>query len=65
MDEIEGDLAKVTNQYERTTIKYNKLSDSLINIKAGKQHLLDLTSFYKRDGESTGNTLEDDLKNLN
>jgi hypothetical protein len=37
----------------------------MINITAGVQHLKELTSFYKREGELTSGTMEDDLKNLN
>ena len=64
LDEIEDELAKVTNQFERTNIKYGKLSSSMINIKAGIQHLKELTAFYKGGEESSG-TLEGDLKMLN
>lgn len=48
LDEIEADAASLTNEYERASIKHAKLSGSLINIKAGIQHLKELTSFYKK-----------------
>lgn len=35
LDEIEQDLARATNQFERTNLKYTKLSTSMINITAG------------------------------
>ena len=38
----------------------------MINIKAGIQHLKELTSFYKKEGENDiNNCLKDDLKILN
>ena len=63
LDEIESELAAVTNQFERTNLKYGKLSGSMINIRAGVQHLRELTAFYKV-GEESGGSLEGDLKVL-
>jgi len=40
---------------ERTTLKSKKLSTSFINIKAGIQHLKNLTKFYRREGEDESN----------
>ena len=65
LDEIEEDLTKTTNQFERTNLKCSKLSNELINIKAGIQHLKDLTVFYKIDNASKGESVEDDLITLN
>lgn len=65
LDEIEGDLANTTNQFERTNLKYCKLNNELINIRAGVQHLRDLTAFYKIDNPSKGDSLEDHLSTLN
>ena len=65
LDEIEQDLARTTNQFERTNLKYSKLSSELINIRAGIQHLKDLTLFYKIENPAKGDGLEDELANLN
>jgi hypothetical protein len=46
-------------------LKYSKLSNELINIRAGIQHLKELTAFYKIDNPSKGDSLDDDLLNLN
>jgi septation ring formation regulator EzrA len=48
------------------SIKGGKINTSLINIKAGIQHLKDLSRFYKYVGEEMGcGGLEEDLKELN
>jgi K+/H+ antiporter YhaU regulatory subunit KhtT len=51
LDEIEQDLARTSNQFERMNLKHSKLASSMINITAGIQHLREMTAFYKREGE--------------
>jgi hypothetical protein len=63
VDEIEAESAQISNELERTSIKATKINNSLINIKAGIQHLKDLTKFYKNSGENYSHDgIEDDLK---
>jgi len=54
----------MSNKYERFNLKHTKLSQSMINITSGVQHLKDLTKYYTIDNQLQGDSLEENLKNL-
>lgn len=50
--EIEKNVNESTQKCERNRLKYERISKALVNIKAGIEHLVEKTEFFRLEGKN-------------
>jgi len=52
IDEFENNVNNAVYKCERNRLKYERISKILVNVKAGVEHLVEKTEFYRLDGKT-------------